>query len=163
MPKNTYQHITQLQLEQVRTLALNQANSLRDIFVNLSAEYKMKEENIARYRIEWHRKFTLSIACFILFIIGAPLGAIIRKGGLGVPIIIAIIFFLLFHVTSITGEKMARDMKLSALQGMWLATFVLAPIGIFLIFKASKDSGILDLDSYKMFFKNLFTRKPKEA
>lgn len=163
LPQNPYQNITQLQLEQVRTSALNQANSLRDIFVNLSAEYKMKEENIARYRIEWHRKFTLSIACFILFIIGAPLGAIIRKGGLGVPIIIAIIFFLLFHVTSITGEKMARDMKLSALQGMWLATFVLAPIGIFLIFKASKDSGILDLDSYKMFFKNLFTRKPKEA
>lgn len=78
-----------------------------------------------------------SIACFILFIRGAPLGAIIRKGGLGVPIIIAIIFFPLFHVTSIT-VKMARDMA-SALQGMWLATFVLAPIGIFLIFKASKD------------------------
>lgn len=142
-------------LEPVRANAINQATTMRDLFYNLGGEYHMKVENITRYKIEWHRKFTLSIACFVLFIIGAPLGAIIRKGGLGVPIIIAIIFFLLFHVTSITGEKMARELKLSAMQGMWLATFVLAPIGLFLIYKASKDSGIFDWDAYKIFFRRI--------
>ncbi|MBK8845383.1 MAG: LptF/LptG family permease [Bacteroidetes bacterium] len=153
-------------MAQCKAQALTQTNIIKDIFNVLKIEYGMKKENIARYKIEWHRKFTLSIACIILFLIGAPLGAIIRKGGLGVPIIIAILFFLIFHVLSISGEKMAREMQSTALFGMWLSTLVLAPVGLFLIYLASKDSVIINSEVYKKAWNwmvSLFAKRNKTA
>lgn len=116
-------------------------------------------EKIRRHEIETHRKFTLPVACIILFFIGAPLGAIIRKGGLGMPIVISIFFFIFFHILSITGEKMARQDVVPVWQGMWMATFILTPIGIFITRKASLDSTLLDLDVYLNFFKKLARKK----
>lgn len=116
-------------------------------------------EKIRRHEIEFHRKFTLSFACLILFFIGAPLGAIIRKGGLGMPIVISIFFFIFFHILSITGEKMARQNVVPVWQGMWMASFILTPIGVFITRKATSDSTLLDLDVYLNFFKRFFKKK----
>jgi lipopolysaccharide export system permease protein len=116
-------------------------------------------EKIRRHEIEFHRKFTLSFACLILFFIGAPLGAIIRKGGLGMPIVISIFFFIFFHILSITGEKMARQNVVPVWQGMWMASIILTPIGVFITRKATSDSTLLDLDIYVNFFKKLAGKK----
>lgn len=101
-----------------------------------------------QHEIEWHRKFTLSIACLILFFIGAPLGAIIRKGGLGMPVVMSVIFFIFFHILSISGEKMTKEVVLPSWQGMWIATIVFLPMGIFFTWKAASDSGLFSIDNY---------------
>jgi lipopolysaccharide export system permease protein len=90
----------------------------------------------------------LSLACLVLFLIGAPLGAIIRKGGLGTPLVFAIIFFMLFYFSSTTGEKFAKENSLTPFTGMWLATFFLLPIGIFLTYKALQDSHLFNKEFY---------------
>lgn len=142
--------------------ALSHARSLQSMYNNNADEFEMRADNVNRYEIEWHRKFTLSIACFVLFLIGAPLGAIIRKGGLGVPIIVAIIFFLLFHITSITGEKMAKEGSATPLSGMWAATAILLPIGLFLLYKATTDSALFDSEVYGRIFDFIRKRISRE-
>ena len=111
-------------------------------------EADVKNRQLRRYTIEWHRKFTLSFACLILFFIGAPLGAIIRKGGIGLPVVISIFLFLVYHVISITGEKFAREGVLQPWQGMWLSSVILLPIGIFLSYKSATDSSLFDVSLY---------------
>jgi lipopolysaccharide export system permease protein len=143
----------------VMEIALSAARNLKTYFENNADEIESKKTNITRFTIEWHRKFTLSIACFVLFLIGAPLGAIIRKGGLGMPIVVSIIFFLFFHVTSIIGEKFAKEGVIPPDEGMWIAPLVLLPIGIFLTYKATKDSALLDVDGYLNFFRKLKRKK----
>jgi lipopolysaccharide export system permease protein len=88
------------------------------------------------------------LACIILFLIGAPLGAIIRKGGLGTPLIFAIVFFMLFYFSSTIGEKFAKENTVSPWIGMWMATLVLLPVGLFLTYKAMRDSKILNKETY---------------
>ncbi len=139
--------------------ALNQTRSLQSYMNGTKEDLESRRYQVAKYDVEWHRKLTLSVACFVLFLIGAPLGAIIRKGGLGMPLVVSIAFFLIYHVTSITGEKFAKEGIISAFRGMWLSSFVLLPVGIFLIYKATGDSVIFDAESYKNFFKRLFTFK----
>ncbi len=124
-----------------------------------SASLENKFETMNRFKIEWHKKFTFSIACLVLFFIGAPLGAIIRKGGLGMPAVVSVCFFLLFHVLTITGEKSAKEGVWEAWQGSWLATAVLLPIGVFLTYKATRDSALFEIDYYVMPFKKLFAKK----
>ena len=126
---------------------------------SVSSDYLNQESSLIKYEVEWHRKFTLSIACIVLFFIGAPLGAIIRKGGLGMPVVVSVIFFIIFHVLSISGEKLAREGEMPAYQGMWLATLVLMPVGIFLTIKATSDSTLFDIDAYINPIKNFFIRK----
>lgn len=113
-----------------------------------AAEYK----NRSYHEIEMHRKFTLSIACLLFFFIGAPLGAIIKKGGLGVPVIVSVLFFIIYYIIDNTGYKMARDGNAEPWLGVWLSSIVLAPIGIFLTWRALNDSALFDWDAYKIFF-----------
>ncbi|RZM15244.1 MAG: LptF/LptG family permease, partial [Pedobacter sp.] len=108
---------------------------------------------------EWHRKIVLALACVVLFMIGAPLGSIIRKGGLGTPLIFAIIFFMVFYFTSTTGEKFAKEGSMSPFAGMWLATFVLLPIGLFLTYKAMRDSTLFNKEFYGRIFRKFKARK----
>jgi len=112
--------------------------------------------------VEWYRKFTLSLACLIFFFIGAPLGAIIRKGGLGTPVIISVLFFVIYWVIDISGKKLATDGVIVPAMGAIVSTLVLLPIGIFLTRKATTDSSLFDADSYlqsvKIFFSTLFQR-----
>src|SRR5690606_19437622 len=107
----------------------------------------------------WHKKLTLSVACIVLFLIGAPLGAIIRKGGIGMPMVISVIFFLIFHILSITGEKMAKEGAISVFAGMWMATAVLTPIGLFFTYKATTDSSLFRMDAYFDSIRDFFIKK----
>ncbi len=107
-----------------------------------------KEKVLRKHKIEWHRKIALSLACLVLFLIGAPLGSIIRKGGLGTPLIFAIIFFMVFYFSSTTGEKFVKANSMSPFSGMWLATFILVPIGLFLTYKAMRDSNLFNKEFY---------------
>ncbi len=118
-----------------------------------------KERTLAKHRIEWHRKFTLSFACLILFFIGAPLGAIIRKGGLGLPVVVSILLFVIYHVISISAEKFAREGVIPPFEGMWMSSFILLPVGILLTYKATTDSSIFDRDAYLRFFKKFSIKK----
>lgn len=128
--------------------AINHVRSTKSYVNSMVTEMDSRTETVTRHEIEWHRKFTLSIACLVLFFIGAPLGAIIRKGGLGLPVIISVFFFLIFHIMSITGEKLAKEGEMSAMWGMWLASFCLLPVGAFLTYKSTTDSPLLDMDAY---------------
>lgn len=111
---------------------------------------------INSFAMEWHRKFTLSFACLIFFFIGAPLGAIIRKGGLGMPVVVSILMFIAYYILLIIGEKFAREDAWSMGEGMWFSSFVFLPLGIWLTYKAATDSGIMSMESYQIFFSKLF-------
>ncbi|MCH5236895.1 MAG: LptF/LptG family permease [Muribaculaceae bacterium] len=111
---------------------------------------------IRRHEIELLKKYTLSVACLIFFFIGAPLGAIIRKGGLGTPLVISVLLFLFYYIIDNSGYKMARDGRWEVWIGIWLSTFVLAPLGIYVTYKAMNDSAVFNPDSYKEFFRKLF-------
>lgn len=139
-------------------MALNYARSSKAYISSTSNDLNYRLDWINRYFIEWHRKFTLSISCFILFFIGAPLGAIIRKGGLGMPVVVSVLFFILYYVISITGEKFSREGVLPTYEGMWLSSVILMPLGIFLTYKATTDSSIFNIDSYLLPFKNFFIK-----
>jgi lipopolysaccharide export system permease protein len=125
------------------------AGSLRISEESFDLTMKAKDKNLRKHKIEWHRKIVLSLACMILFLIGAPLGSIIRKGGLGTPLILAIVFFMLFYFASTTGEKAASADSLTPFTGMWLATFILLPAGIFLTYKATHDSQLFNKEYYR--------------
>lgn len=140
---------------------LNSARGIKSYISSMNDDMENRRYVVAKYEVEWHRKLTLSAACFILFLIGAPLGAIIRKGGLGLPLVISVMFFLVYHITSITGEKLAKEGEINAVQGMWFSSFVLLPIGLFLIYKATHDSVIFDVEVYKNIFNKIFGRRKK--
>jgi lipopolysaccharide export system permease protein len=123
--------------------------------VQVDADFNDKLRN---FIVEYNRKITLAVSCLVLFFIGAPLGAIIRKGGLGLPVVVSVIFFLVYHIISTIGEKYAKEGDISPILGMWVAIIVLSPVGAFLTYKASVDSVLFDVDLYKQWFKNLFKK-----
>lgn len=128
--------------------------------------YNRDEAGIRRYNIEWHRKFTLSFACFIFFFIGAPLGGIIRKGGLGAPVVVSIFLFIMYYIIWMMGERAAREGALEPWQGMWISSVVLLPLGAILTYTAMTDSAVMSSESYMNFIKKiigLFKKKKKDA
>ncbi len=136
--------------------AIERANSYRVDYLFNSITQDDTRHTIRRHQIELMKKFTLSLACLIFFFIGAPLGAIIRKGGLGVPIVVSVILFIIYYIIDNTGYKLARDGVWEVWQGIWLSSAVLLPLGIFLTTRATKDSAVLNLDLYADFFRHLF-------
>jgi lipopolysaccharide export system permease protein len=138
----------------VRQNAFNKATSVKTTLQVNSLDREARSKDIRYHKIEWHRKFALSLSCLVLFFIGAPLGSIIRKGGLGMPLVIAIIFFLLFHLLNMFGEKFVKEGIASPFLGMWLAILVLVPVGAFLTYKAMHDS--------QLFSKEFYTRTAKK-
>jgi len=139
----------------IKQYALNKIASIKSGISQFNVDKEVKEKDITMHLIEWHRKYSISLACLILFFIGAPLGAIIRKGGLGMPLVVAIVFFLIFHLLSLFGEKFVKQDILSPIIGMWLAIIVLAPVGIFLTYKAMNDSQLFNKDFYTRQMKKL--------
>lgn len=135
--------------------AISQLNSIKGNVGVLASDFKEKTKALRLHEIEWHRKLTLSAACLVMFLIGAPLGSIIRKGGLGLPLVFAIIFFVTFHLFNTFGEKFVKSEKTSAFYGIWLSTFILVPIAIFLIYKAMRDSQLFNQEFYYRSFKKL--------
>ncbi|CAL1520532.1 LptF/LptG family permease [Chitinophaga sp. MM2321] len=111
-------------------------------------EFEDKHTSILMFKVEWQRKFTLAAACIVMFLIGAPLGSIIRKGGLGTPLVFAVIFFVIFNIFFMVGEKMARSGVMHTWSGMWLSNMVLLPFAGFLIVKAMNDSQLFNKEFY---------------
>jgi len=143
----------------VLSSAISSARNNQGFVDDAVNELQSRSRLLHRHEIEWHRKFTLSIACLILFLIGAPLGAIIRKGGLGMPVIVSIVFFVTYHIISITGEKFVREGVLPAARGMWISSAVLFPVGLFLTLKATTDSSLFDTETYLKWVRPLFKRR----
>ena len=150
-----------------RTSILDAAtNAARNAKENVSfnkQDLNAQQLNIKRHKKEWHKKFTLSFACLIFFFIGAPLGTIIRKGGLGLPVVISVLFFVIYYIVSTVSERMAEYGDLNMFLGVWLSSLLLFPIGLFLTFKATSDSSLLDGDSWKKFFHQLFHKKTSQS
>jgi lipopolysaccharide export system permease protein len=111
------------------------------------------------HQMAWHEKITMSIACLVLFLIGAPLGSIIRKGGIGMPLIFAVIFFVVFFLLNNFGRKFVKEDVLQPIAGMWMATYVLLPLGAFLTYKAMNDSQLFNKEFYYRLFRNFRVKK----
>lgn len=135
--------------------AHSQATYISNALASKNMEEKLYADKNIRYNIEWQRKFTLAVSCVLLFSIGAPLGAIIRKGGLGLPVVMAIIFFLIYYIISTMSEKWAREGDMGVSLGMWLAIIVLTPLAIFLTYKSATDSALFDFEQYKIRFERI--------
>lgn len=136
--------------------ALNVSHEHQNMNEFKSLTMEEEKRSIRRHEIELIRKYTLSVACIIFFFIGAPLGAIIRKGGLGTPLVVSVFLFLIYYVFDNTGFKLARDGRWPVAMGIWLSTAVLAPLGAYFTWKAMNDSSVFDGDRYKDFFRGLF-------
>jgi lipopolysaccharide export system permease protein len=133
------------------SIQLNLVSQFSSLLYNLTAisdTYNDNKKIISLHGIEWHRKFTLSFACIVLFLIGAPLGSIIRKGGLGTPLVLAIIFFVIFFLLNNFGEKLAKSGQWDVFSGMWMSSIILIPFGLFLTYKAMRDSQLFNQEFY---------------
>lgn len=142
------------QLEMVN-MAINKAARVQQDFLFQGAEVADDVMTIRRHEIEMLRKYTLSLACLIFFFIGAPLGAIIRKGGLGTPIVISVLLFIVYYIIDNFGFKQARDGRFDVWFGIWLSSIALLPLGIFLTYKAMNDSAVFNPDAYLSLFRRL--------
>jgi len=136
--------------------AYMKADNNSNEFLFKSLNKTTTQKTINRHWVEWHRKFTIPFTCLIFFFIGAPLGSIVRKGGLGTPIVISVILFIIYYIVDNVGYKMTRDGVWEHWLGMWFSALVLLPIGVFLTYKAMNDSVILNADTYNNLFKKLF-------
>ena len=137
-------------INQILTIAEERASTYGDQIEYNAIMLDDAERYIRKHQIELYRKFTLAFACLIFFFIGAPLGAIIRKGGLGAPVVISVVMFIVYYIIDNTGYKMAREALWPCWAGMWLSSFVLLPIGIFLTYKAATDSPLFNPEAWKV-------------
>lgn len=135
--------------------ALNNVNNAKNIVAIAASDAQTRKGDTIQHKIEWHKKLSLSVACLILFFIGAPIGSIIRKGGLGLPLVTALIFFMAFYLLNIFGEKFTKDSVLPPIVGMWLPVIVLSPVGFFLTYKAMHDSQLFNKEFYFRLLKKM--------
>lgn len=143
--------------------ALDQANSILQTTSGRLQDHADRVRNIIKVEIEFQKKFTLAASCLLLFFIGAPLGAIIRKGGLGLPVVMAIVFFLFYHIIATVSEKSATQGSLTPFFGMWLAFIILSPLGAFLTYKATVDSALFDVNYFKQLIINFFKKNKSKV
>ena len=152
-----FEPFSTIKRKQQYDIAINKLRTIKSITKSNKDDLEYRKIIITKHKIEWHRKISLAVACLLLFLIGAPLGAIIRKGGFGLPVLISVFFFLIYHVLSMIGEKAAKDLSMEAYEGMWLANLVFFPIAVVLIYKAKNDAQLFDfsplLKSVNQFFK----------
>ncbi|MBS1665877.1 MAG: LptF/LptG family permease [Bacteroidetes bacterium] len=146
---------------QVLQGSISVANNSKAIIETSAMLYDNDYNNLRLHQIAWHSKITMSVACLVLFLIGAPLGSIIRKGGIGLPLIFSVIFFVIFYLLNNYGTKFVKEEVMNPTGGMWMATFVLTPIGLFLTYKALNDSQLFNKEFYYRTFKKLGLTKKK--
>jgi lipopolysaccharide export system permease protein len=139
--------------------AQNEIRDVKDQLYHRTILTEHREASFDQYRSAWHKKFTLSFAILVLFFIGAPLGAIIRKGGLGAPLVFATLFFIFYYILTIAGENMVESAVMSPWSGLWLSTMILTPLGAFLTYKAANDSALFDRDVYKRWLNRVFRKQ----
>lgn len=136
--------------------AMSRAEANKNDFMFRSISKIDTQKKIRQHNVELQRKFTLSFACLIFFFIGAPLGAIIRKGGLGMPVVVSVILFIIYYIIDNLGYKMARDGVWDVWQGVWLSSFILFPLGVFITYKAINDSALFNADAYRNYYVKVF-------
>ena len=146
---------TLAQKQKIISSAVSRAESAGSDWSFKSFNISQTEYSLRRHQTAWHEKLTLSLACLIFFFIGAPLGGIIRKGGLGMPVVVSVLIFIIYYIINNTGYKMARDGKWIVWMGMWTSTAILAPLGAFLTYKSNNDSVVLNADAYIHWFKKV--------
>ena len=144
-----------MQKQKVISSAVSRAENMASDLTFKSYTMETNDYAIRKHKTEWHKKITISLSCLLFFFIGAPLGGIIRKGGLGMPVIVSVLVFIIYYIIDNTGYKMARDGKWIVWMGMWTSSAVLAPLGIFLTYKSNKDSVVLNADAYVNWFKKV--------
>ena len=149
-------HLLPVNKQQQYDFAISKLKTLKSIIKSNKDDLEYRQIIIVKHKIEWHRKISLAVACMLLFFIGAPLGALVRKGGFGLPVLISISFFVFYHVLSMIGEKAAKDLSIEAFEGMWMTNAIFFPIAIFLIYKAKNDAQIFDFSKLKL---SIFTNK----
>jgi lipopolysaccharide export system permease protein len=158
-PHEKIRSITELIPDTARRRVLEQsisyASSIKNSLQIASMEYNSQRDQMRMQLIEWHNKFTMAIAVFVLFLIGAPLGSIVRKGGIGTPVIFAVIFFVIFFLLNNFGKKFVQQDLVRPVSGMWMATFILVPIGLFLTYKAMHDSQLMNKEFYFRIFRKV--------
>lgn len=142
--------------------AQNHARSAQSYVYYAGKDIENSRRWITRHEIEWHKKFVLSISCLVLFFVGAPLGAIIRKGGFGMPVVISVILFIIYFIISMFSEKMVRENVLPAEIGMWVSTFILLPVGVLLTIKAANDSMNIRPESYNKLKQSLRLKRKRK-
>ncbi len=155
-----------LSMNQKMAALANAANEVRTVQTVIKQQADLSivaNKTMRKYAVEYQKKFTLPAACITLFLIGAPLGAIIRKGGLGMPVVVSVIFFLFYYIISTIGETSVKEGSLSPFIGMWVAILILTPIGLFLSYKAANDSALFDMEAYNRFFNKLIRRKDSKT
>lgn len=140
------------------TMALNNSRSLKSTFDQKKLKIDMYEREYRRYEIAWYQKYTQAFACLVMFMIGAPLGAIIKKGGLGMPVLMSIIFFIIYYMLTISGEKWAKEGLVDPLFGTWFSILCLIPFGLFFLRQARKDSRLFEPDFYIQIWRNIQKR-----
>ncbi len=145
------------------TQALTKVKQAKDETQFRNAVITDQAKLMRRHGIELHQKFTLSIACLVFFFIGAPLGAIIKKGGIGTPLVVSVFLFIIYYIIDNTGFKMAREGRIDVWLGTWLSSIALLPLGVFLTYKAVGDSAVFNIDAYKDFMMRLFGKHPKRS
>jgi lipopolysaccharide export system permease protein len=142
--------------------AFSNINNIKSSTDIAALTYENDRKNLRMHLMAWHEKITMSIACLVLFLIGAPLGSIIRKGGIGLPLIFAVIFFVVFFLLNNFGRKFVKEDVMQPFTGMWMATFVLLPVGIFLTYKAMNDSQFFNKEFYYRMLKKFRARNRGE-
>lgn len=147
--------------QNVLNLAKREAESLSSEWSFKKFEISNTDLDIRRHQMALHEKITLSLACLVFFFIGTPLGAIIRKGGLGMPVVISVMIFIIYYIINTMGSKMAREGEWEVWFGMWLSTLILAPVGGFLAYKSNKDAVILNSDTYMSWIKTVIGIRPQ--
>ena len=145
-------NLTKSEKQSVLSMALVSTTNMKEYVTVNTRNMRRDRTNIRKHEQVLNQKFTLSIACLLFFFIGAPLGAIIRKGGLGMPVVVSVSFFVIYYVITIIGERVAVNGDMSVFLGAWISSIVLFPVGIFLTFKATTDAALLDAESWKKFF-----------
>ena len=138
--------------------AISQATTVASSIESDNTALIAKEADFDKTDLEWHRKFTNAIAVFVMFLIGAPLGGIIKKGGFGLPVVVAIVFFILMYVMTQQGEKAAKESRLIVQVGAWISNVVLFMIGLYFLKKAQNDSRLFEADNYIIIFNRLKER-----
>ena len=155
---NHYDSIPELPMRKrakVYSVASSTSRSAQGSYTFDEHSSKVALTQLYRAETEWHRKLTMPVSIIVFFMIGAPLGAIIKKGGLGLPIVISVIFFVIYYVISVSGEKMAKEGTWDSVYGMWMPVVVLTPVAIYLTYKATNDSSLLDMDWYDVRIRKL--------
>ena len=155
-----FQSFTLAKKEEVLRHASNNVAGTNSDWKMKSIQVKDRDNNIRRHQTDWHKKITLSLSCLMFFFIGAPLGAIIRKGGLGLPVVISAIIFVLYYIIDTGSTRVARSGEMNMMLGVWMSTLVLSPIGVFFTYKSNKDSAVFNLEVYLSVFRWLLGMRP---